>query len=302
LDEEKDDEGKSTGIPKLPEEEISISNFDQTISRIEETVKQTTNPQLMGLSFSKLLKVDGSDVYLIGIPKTKSLPTMITYNNLSRFYKRKANGKYLLDTYELYETFTQIGILEERINDFIKQRQVDVVQNKFWQKLGSLRSVIMHMIPLSFFNSTIENFSSPVSQKLFINCLKVPGLHSYSYRYCFEGFHLYSNRDANVSHEIIPYNLLFRNATIETFTNESILEMQAGKPILYSDDFLKILKEQLQNNFDLFKALGIDFPFYLSIKFNNTTNLSLVDNSGTRILGSLEHGSLPLPTSLLVMT
>ncbi len=51
LDEEKDEEGKNTGIPKIPDTKISISNFDQIILRIEETLiktnYQSTNNRLI---------------------------------------------------------------------------------------------------------------------------------------------------------------------------------------------------------------------------------------------------------------
>lgn len=299
LDEEKDEEGKNTGIPKLPDTKISVLNFDQTILRIEETVKQTTNPQITGLTFSRFLKIDDSDIFIIGIPKTKTLPSMVTYNNINRFYKRKSNGKYTLDTYELYEAFLQIGLKEEQINDFVKQRQKNILDNRFWKSIGNLHSVVIHMIPLSFFNSTIDNFSGDHLKNIFINQLKVPGHHSYSYRYCLEGFHLFSNGPSDVPHQIIPYNLIFRNGCIESFTNEAMYEMEAGKPNLYSDELLRILKEQLENNFKLYKTIGIDFPFYLSIKFNHTRNLGLIDNSGTRLIGRFEYNHLELPISLL---
>ncbi len=224
---------------------------------------------------------------------------MVTYNNINRFYKRKSSGKYTLDTFELYETFLQISLIEEQIDDFIKQRQKNVLENQFWKNIGSLRSVIIHMIPLAFFKSTIENFSSDSLKHIFINQLKVPGHHSYSYRYCLEGFHLFSNRSLDIPNQIIPYNLSFRNGCIESFTNEGIYEMEAGKPNLYSDEFLKILKEQLENNFSFFKAVGIEFPFYLSINFNNTKNLGLVVDSSTRMVGRFEYNHLQLPISLL---
>lgn len=292
-----DEEGKNTGIPKLPDTKISVLNFDQAISRIEETIKQTTNPQITGLSFSKLLRINDSDIFLIGIPKTKTLPAMVTYNNVNRFYKRKSNGKYTLDTYELYETFIQVTIIEEQIGDFIKQRQKSVLKNKFWRKIGSLRSFIIHMIPLSVFNSQIESFSSEVLKSIFKNQLKLPGHHISRHRYCLEGFHLFSNPDD--PHQKISYNLIFRNGCIETFTNEGIYETDPGKPNLYSDEVLKILKEQLENNFRLFQKIGIDFPFYLSIKFNNTDNLGLVVGSNDKFHGRFEYNSLQLPISLL---
>jgi len=48
----------------------------------------------------------------------------------------------------------------------------------------------------------------------------------------------------------------------------------------------------------MYKALNIDFPFYLSIKFNNTLNLGLIGKEN-RLIGRFEYDSLQLPILLL---
>lgn len=299
LDEVIDESNKKTGLPKLPDSKIKVTNFDELKSRIEEIIKQSTNPQIINLLFSCLIEIDGSNIYMIGIPKTKSLPSMVTYSNHNRFFKRKSNGKYTLDTYELYETFLQLGELENRITEFIDVRQGAVASDRFWQGIGGLHSLLIHTIPQSLFSSQIENFSSDVFKQKMINILKVPGPHSFSYRYCLEGFQLYTNRDPNDPHEISSYNLVHRNGCIEGFTNGATYEMIKGSPNLYADELLQIIKEQIENSFTFYSRISIDFPFYLSIKINNTKNLSLVDQAGGRQLGRIQHHSLQLPVTLL---
>lgn len=299
LDEERDESNKNNGIPKLPGSKINISNYDGIISRLEEIIKQSTNPQITNLEFSQLLEIEGSNIFLIGIPKTNSLPSMVTYSNHNRFFKRKSNGKYTLDTYEIYQTFAQIGDLEDRIYEFIKLRHAIISEGKFWDSISSLHSVIIHTIPLSFFTSKIENFSHENMKQNFIDDIKVPGRESYSYRYCLEGFHLYKNRRLDSPHEIVPYNLIFRNGAIESFTNGPIYEAEIGKPNLYADELLLIIKEQLENNFKFFSKISIDFPVYLSIKLNNSRNLGLINHSGGTLLGRLPYDSLQLPIVLL---
>jgi len=43
LDEEKDAENKGLGIPKIPDKEIVISNYDSLLLRIQDTIRQSTN-------------------------------------------------------------------------------------------------------------------------------------------------------------------------------------------------------------------------------------------------------------------
>lgn len=225
---------------------------------------------------------------------------MVTYGNSNRFYKRKSNGKYLLDTYELYETFAQITIQEERIAEFIKNRQKIVSENTFWNDIGLLHSVLIHTVPVAVFNNQIEKFSSLALKKIFTEELQVPGFHSYSTRYCLEGFHLYVNRRFENAQDIIPYNLIFRNGIIETFTNEPFYTLDASKLELHSDKLLTIIKEQLVKTFKLFEKLSIDFPLYLSIRLNNTKNMGLVDTTHSRILGRrFEYDFLQLPIILI---
>jgi hypothetical protein len=297
LEEEKDDQNKNIGLPKISESKILIDNYDKLKLRIEESIRQSTNPQITGLEFSDLLKVGESNVFLIGIPKTRNLPAMVTYGNHNRFFKRKSNGKYSLDTYELYETFSQINVLEERINNFIRDRQLKVSENSFWPDIGSLSSILIHTIPANNFNSRMENFSTPELKKILIDTLSPPGHHSYSYRYCWEGFHLYQNKSLLSDNDIIPYNLIFRNGSTETFTNEPFYCDPKKGLVVSGEILLTVIKEQLEKNRSLCKKLSIEPFFYISIKLNNVENMLLTPTYAMRRLKN--HSELQLPLTLL---
>ena len=298
LDEEKDAENKGLGIPKMPEKVIAIENYDNLLLRIQDSVRQSTNPSITNLQFSPLISLNGSNVFLIGIPKTKSLPAMVTYGNNNRFFKRKANGKYFLDTYELFETFNEINLLEKRIKSFIQDRQIKVSEDIFWPDLGRLSSILIHVVPVTFFDSQIDNFSSYEFQNLIKSLLSPPGHEGYSTRYCLEGFHLCQNRRFNVDGELIPYNLIFRNGCTETFTNQPFY-LQPNKALLVSGEtIIEILKEQLEKNYLVYKKLSIEPSFYLSIKLNNVQNMFLTPREIS--LGRYHNfNELQLPITLL---
>jgi hypothetical protein len=67
---------------------VSVVNYDQLKLQAEECIKQTANPQIVNLAFIPLIEINGTYVLLLGIPKSTSPPTMVTYNNSGRFYKQ----------------------------------------------------------------------------------------------------------------------------------------------------------------------------------------------------------------------
>ena len=105
--------------------------------------------------------------------------------------------------------------------------------------------------------------------------LKPPGNESCSTRYCLEGFHSFQNRRLNIDLEIVPYNLLFRNDSTETFTNEPFFKQPNGNLLVNGEQILYFIKEQLEKNFLIFKRFSIEAYFYLSIKLNNIKNMNL---------------------------
>ena len=298
LEEEKDEEGRNNGIPKLPNANKPITNYDGLLLKIQESIRQSTNPAITNLSFSPIIKLSGSDIFIIGIPKAKSLPAMVTYGNHNRFFKRKANGKYSLDTVELYETFMQINTVEQRITEFIRERQYNVSENLFWPNIGSLSSILIHVIPATFYNSQIENFSSHEVEDFLKSILSPPSGGSYSSRYCLEGFHLFQNRRLDDELEIVPYNLLFRNGSTETFTNEPFDKRPNGNLLVNGEGLLYIIKKQLEKNVLLFKRFSIEPFFYLSIKLNNIKNMNLTPRLISRERYN-NFNDLQLPITLL---
>lgn len=298
LEEEKDEEGKNNGLPKIPDTDVTVTNYDGLLLKIQDIIRQSTNPAITNLSFSPLINISGSEIFIVGIPKAKSLPAMVTYGNHNRFYKRKANGKYSLETFELYDTFIQINTIEKQITEFIRERQYHVSENLFWPNIGSLSSILIHVIPATFYNSQIENSSSHEVEHFLKTTLSPPSAGSYSSRYCLEGFHLFQNRRLASELEIVPYNLLFRNGSTETFTNDHFFKKSEESLLVNGEGLLYVIKEQLEKNFLIFKRFSIEPFFYLSIKLNNIKNMILTPMAINRERYN-NFNDLQLPITLL---
>lgn len=281
LEEEKDEAGKNTGIPKLPTTPINVLNYDQLKLQIEDCIKQTTSPSIVNLAFSPLFEIEGSNMFILGIPKSTNLPAMVTYKWSGRFYKRKSTGKYQVDTYELSDLFTRNLIAQNEVMAFVRQRREEVLNDIFWPQISSENGLLMHIVPVSHFHEIIKEFSETAFRNNAISLLKPPGSEGYDYRYCFEGLHTYiSLQRPDIT--VTRYALLFRNGAIESYTNMVFSKQEGKYPTgLYTAEFLKILKQQVENAFKFFNHYSIEPQYYLTIYLNNVYKFELITHESS---------------------
>ncbi len=118
-DEERDENGKATGIP---ESIRGLQDFrgEQDVLQLENCVRDSTDPRV-SVHF-RLLEEDGRDPVLIAkIPRSWNGPHRYTSRN-SQFYSRNAAGKYALDTAQIGQEFLASGELEKSIRNFRDDR------------------------------------------------------------------------------------------------------------------------------------------------------------------------------------
>src|SRR5690606_4368445 len=120
IEEEKDSNGHNTGKPESIVG-IEISNPDKLIQQIEEIVKNSTEPSISHLLL-RVIEVDLKKILIIGVPKGLGLPSMVTFNQTNKFYKRRNSGKFAVDVYELNNMFMQNQALREKANTFRNER------------------------------------------------------------------------------------------------------------------------------------------------------------------------------------
>ena len=95
IEEKKDDKGQNTGIPKSIVG-IDIENEDKFIQKIEDIVRSNTEPSITNLAIN-IIPFSNKYILIIGIKKNLGFPSMVTFNNSNRFYRRRNSGKYLVD-------------------------------------------------------------------------------------------------------------------------------------------------------------------------------------------------------------
>ncbi len=120
VEEKKDEKGQNTGIPEKIVG-ITIDNIDKLFQQIEDILKGNTDPSISNVGLKHLM-VDGKDILAIGIRKGFGLPSMVTFNETNKFYRRRNSGKYAVDVYELNRMFMQNQILKEAAEKFRQER------------------------------------------------------------------------------------------------------------------------------------------------------------------------------------
>lgn len=148
IEERKDENNKNTGIPEKIIG-IAIDNLDQLFQKIEDVLKSNTDPSISSVSL-KPLQVDGKDILVIGVRKGFGLPSMVTYNETNKFYRRRNSGKYAVDVYELNRMFMQNQILKEATERFRQERIEKVIALKVFSTLETKSSLFIQIIPFSF--------------------------------------------------------------------------------------------------------------------------------------------------------
>lgn len=150
IEESKDDKGQNTGTPEKIVG-ITIDNYDKLAQQIEDIVKGNTEPSISNIALNGLT-VDGHNILVIGVSKSLGLPTMVTFNESNKFYRRRNSGKYSVDVYELNQMFMQNQVLKESAEKFKLQRIEKVRTGRVFPNLATDTSFFIHIIPFSFQN------------------------------------------------------------------------------------------------------------------------------------------------------
>lgn len=266
LEDEKDENNQNTGIPKLPSEnKVLIDNYDNEKNKIEETIKNNTDPQLNNLRFSTLLDINGCKVFAISVPKNQSLPTRVSFKNSSKFFRRRNTGKYLLDTHELCNLFIKNMEMRDRAKQFIQKRIELIKINPVWDTISEMPSILLHIIPLSNMDNTSLEFLPGSFHNNMIS--KLPPIMSSGYRYnhTFDGFVIHTNPYPDV----YSYNSIFRDGCIEVFTT-GVYMQDTGNNYFLSGEILAVeILKQINQASEFYTTVPIEAPFCISLALNN---------------------------------
>ncbi len=260
----KDEKGQNTGKPETIVG-IEIENYDKLAQQIEDIIKGNTDPSISIIGLNPIT-VDGKTLLVIGISKTLGLPTMVTFNETNKFYRRRNTGKYSVDVYELNQMFMQNQILKESAEKFRLKRIKKVRAGKVFPNLAIETSFFIHIIPFSFQNDQPLDLTNAHQMGL-ANIMKPMNLSGWDTMFNIDGFATWSGMGYD---EIISYDQLFRNGIYEVYTSklfeeQTMFRTDQTKLCLDGLNFIPEVIKKINDGLTVLNKFQVEPPFIISI-------------------------------------
>lgn len=134
---------------------IGVSDPDAEINRLENIIRDGISPRIQGISISPPVTVssNGNIALVIRIPKSWSLPHMVSFRGSSKFYSRNSAGKFPLDVDEIRSAFVLSETVADRIREFRVDRIGKVLSDDTPASVSIGAKAVLHLIPLNSFAS-----------------------------------------------------------------------------------------------------------------------------------------------------
>jgi hypothetical protein len=292
IEEEKDNNNQNTGKPKKVTG-IEIQNSDKLIQQIEDVVKNCTEPSINQLIINEL-KVDGKSVLILGIPKGLGLPSMVTYNQTNKFYKRRNSGKFAVDVYELNNMFMQNQVLQEKASKFRKDRIKAVLNQESIPNLQVENSFFVHIIPFGFLDNHIVDFSKAEKDGVFD--MRPLYSNGWDKMYNIDGYATFSTSFDR--QKVTSYNQIFRNGVYEVYTSELFYENRNGKKAFDGTSMIEETIRSVNEGLKVLNDLQFEPPFLISFSFHNVLG-KVLDNDRSYYNREFKQNEIIFPLILV---
>jgi len=146
---------------------LAADDPDQEILRCEDILLAGVEPRIPGLRLRWIDIGDRRGVLLIRIPASSIAPHRVIFKQSNRFYGRKSNGKYEMDTHELRDAFTASVGLPTRIRAVHLDAVDQALRGDLPIGLGDDPKAILSLVPITIFREardleiTPENAVAP---------------------------------------------------------------------------------------------------------------------------------------------
>lgn len=303
IEEKKDDKGKNTGYPAALFYQ-EIENRDKLEQQIHDIIRSNTDPAIVNVAIV-FIEVDGVLLIILGVSKTLGLPSMVTFNEVNKFYKRNSSGKYGVGTFELNQMFMQNQALTEKAHHFKTQRIMDVRKAHAIMPLERQHSYFLHVIPYSFLNGKVidlvtinfdqlEDSTYPIGFNI-----NTSGNTGYNTGYNLDGFFTYRNiRDSGL---ITSYNQFFRNGIIESYCSLFYSKVDNGSDLqfFHGTDMIRDTIFSIRKALNVLTAFAIEPPYLVYISLFDLRHVTLLGGHGNILVGKFSRDEVSLPALVI---
>jgi len=255
---------EKSGIPTAINGLNGIDN-DAEIRRLDSIIQASISPRIIGLQIKAIDGFTNGSIILIRIPKSWNSPHMVTFKNTSRFYARNSAGKYQLDVDEIRSAFIGSESVAQRLREFRSDRIAKIIANETPVKLQGTAKMVLHIVPLSSFTSSINiNLSLIESKK--VKLQNIDSSDRSDQRYNFDGFVTYGFSQKSIYQ---AYTQIFRNGLIEAVQSFKFKDVMPfcdlNNKLIYSLDYEDILIKALEGYLNLQKMLDLNPPILVML-------------------------------------
>jgi len=283
--EETNSEGKRTEFPAKPTG-IVIENTDKFKLRIEDLLRDSVEPRLVGVAYQFLQMHDGKFIAIIRIPKSFAFHLIRKGKNF-RCTARNHVGKYQLDAAQIREGFLSGETSLQRMRLFRQERIARIVAGEAPIKVEDIGKIVLHMLPLQGFLGTKESISDfGRSQRL----LKGPFSTLANDIHNLDGRLSYSR---GCEQGVIAYCQAFRNGALES-VETGLGGVSKDQGVLYFNAQIDgYIVNGVHRLLQYLKAIGVSEPIYVGI--------SIVGAKGYRIIQPHTFGQNALDREVVVL-
>jgi Putative DNA-binding domain len=130
---------------------MKIDDPDKEVLRWEEVLLAGVEPRLPGIKLRWIDCGEAGGVMLIRVPASTIAPHRVIFARTNRFFGRKSNGKYEMDTQELRDAFTASEALPTRLRALHLEAVDAALRGDLPIILGDDPTAIVSLIPATIF-------------------------------------------------------------------------------------------------------------------------------------------------------
>jgi hypothetical protein len=295
---QRDSNGKPTGIPESANGLPGNLNISAEVSRLESILQSGIAPRIPGVRFREVAGFPSGPVLVVRVPKSWAAPHMVTYKGATRFYSRNSTGKYPLDVFEIRSAFAFSADLPGRLAKVRDSRLSAIVANETPIPLPPTAKIILHLIPISALDPAFRLDMSGMYNML-MPLLRPMSGGGWSGRFNFDGF-------LSLSPGVADYVQIFRSGAIEA-VEASLLNLTEWRKVtnasmadfIPSSELERLLIKAVSNYTNIQKRIGIDPPIFVMISLLGVRGFRVTTGQTTFSGNVIDRDALILPDVVL---
>jgi hypothetical protein len=269
------------GVHEVGGEAIAITPFqgdaDNEILRLEQMVRDGSEPRLTGLSLRAIPMTGGGHVIIIRVRKSFAGPHRAKVNK-NRFFVRSSGGRYEPDVAELRRLFIEAPQLVEQVRTFRGERIARMLAHDTPAPMARHAILLTHVISLpAFADRRLTEVVDVISNATHMP-LPPTGVGPNTARVNLDGLLTYPE---TVQPEVRGYAQLFRNGVLEgawTPTYERV-------NVMHGPALANTIVATIKQHADTLKALDAGAPTYAFVTLCNMRGVGIL-TSATGLVGS----------------